>query len=112
VIVRASSLNYRIKEVPINWRHGKFSTLNVMREITSMGSDILLVWYDYHLSWKNNGETYPQKKGSIFGQLLFSLLSLSPEIKEKYSRYLQNKISAPALLTSKPDSSLASLNSL
>lgn len=108
VIVRASSLNYRIKEVPINWRHGKFSTLNVMREIGSMGSDTLLVWYDYHLAWKNNGKTYPQKKGSFFGQLLFSLLSLSPEIKEKYSRYLQNKFSPPTLLASKPDSSLAS----
>jgi hypothetical protein len=43
VIVKATSLNYRVKEVPINWRHGKFSTLNIIHEIASMGSDILLV---------------------------------------------------------------------
>jgi hypothetical protein len=41
------------------------------------------------MSWRNNGKTYPEKKGSIFGKLLYSLLSLNPELEE-YSRYLQN----------------------
>jgi glycosyltransferase AglD len=102
VIVRAASLDLRIKEVPINWRHGKFSTLNVIRESASMGSDILLVWYDYHKSWKSGGKAYPQKRGSILGRLLFSLLSASPEMEQKYSRYLLNKTSAQTPLTAKP----------
>jgi hypothetical protein len=38
--------------------------------------------YDHHLSWRNNGKTYPQKKGSIFGKLLFSLLSLNLKLEE------------------------------
>lgn len=102
VIVKASSLNYRVKEVPINWRHGKFSTLNVIHEIVSMGSDILLVWYDYHQLWRNDGTSYPQKRGSFCGQILFSLLSLNPQFKRKYARYLQNKSFAHTLLTPKP----------
>jgi glycosyltransferase involved in cell wall biosynthesis len=101
VIVKASSLKLRIKEVPINWRHGKFSTLNVIRESASMASDILLVWYDYHRSWKIAGMAYPQKRGSIYGRLLFSFLSASPEMKQKYSRYLLNKTSVQTLLTAK-----------
>jgi glycosyltransferase involved in cell wall biosynthesis len=102
VIVKASSLNLRIKEVPINWRHGKFSTLNVIHESASMGSDILLIWYDYHKSWKSVGKAYPQKRGSIYGRFLFSLLSASPEIEQKYSRYLLNKTSVQTPLTAKP----------
>jgi glycosyltransferase involved in cell wall biosynthesis len=107
VIVKAFSLNYRVKEVPINWRHGKFSTLNVMHEIASMGSDILLVWYDYHQLWRSDGTTYPQKRGSFYGQILFSLLILNPQFKQKYARYLQNKTFAQRLLTAKHVHSLA-----
>lgn len=107
VIVKASSLNYRVKEVPINWRHGKFSTLNVIHEIASMGSDILLVWYDYHQLWRSDETTYPQKRGSFYGQILFSLLSLNPQFKQKYARYLQNKTFAHTLLAAKPGHSLA-----
>jgi hypothetical protein len=62
VIAKASSLNLQIKEVPINWRHGKFSTLNVIHESASMGSDILLIWYDYHKSWKSVGRHILRRK--------------------------------------------------
>lgn len=102
VIVKASSLNLRIKEVPINWRHGKFSTLNVIRESVSMGSDILLIGYEYHKLWKSTGKAYPQKRESIYGRLLFSILSAVPETEQKYSRYLINKTSAQALIAAKP----------
>jgi glycosyltransferase AglD len=102
LIVKAFSLNLRVKEVPINWNHGKASTLNVLREIRSMGSDILLIWYDYHIGWKEMRMVYPQKKGSIYGHFLFSLLSLSTHVRQKHLEYMKNKTVGLALLTNEP----------
>jgi len=86
IIVTAYAQGLRVKEVPVNWTHGKFSKLSV-RHIKSMGLDLFSIWYNFHLLWKQSKACYPQKKGSAYGRMLFSLLSLSDEIKERNSIY-------------------------
>jgi len=81
LIVRAFSQNLSIKEIPIVWVHGKSSKLNLLAEIRKMAVDLFSIWYHCHLSWQNHEICYPQKKGSIFGKILFDLLSLSNSIK-------------------------------
>lgn len=93
LIVEAYVQDLRVKEVPINWAHGKFSTVRVFDEIREMGLDILSIWYSCHLLWKQNKKVYPQKKGSIGGQILFRILSLSNEIKKRPAKY--PKIKSP-----------------
>lgn len=88
LIVKAFAQGLRIKEVPINWTHGPASKIRVLTEIRSMGLDLFSIWYHYHLYWKQNKTSYPQKRGSIFGQVLFALLSLSGEIKKRPLKYL------------------------
>lgn len=87
IIVKAWYLGLRIKEIPINWTHGKSSTLNVISEIRSMALDLFSIWYDYHLIWKKKGKSYPQKRGSIWGKALFALLSTNYEIRNRKLRY-------------------------
>jgi dolichyl-phosphate beta-glucosyltransferase len=87
IIVKAFYLGLRLKEVPINWTHGKSSTLNVITEIRSMALDLFSIWYDYHLLWKKNGKSYSQKRGSIWGKALFALLSINYEIRNRKLRY-------------------------
>lgn len=87
VIVRASSLGLKLKEVPINWSHVGSSTLSVLTEIRSMGLDLLAIWYKYHCLWQEGKATYVQKKGTVYGRCLFKLLSVSELIK---SRHLRN----------------------
>jgi glycosyltransferase involved in cell wall biosynthesis len=87
LIVKAYTQGLRVKEVPINWIHGNFSTVSVLNEIESMGLDLLSIWYSSHLLWRQKREVYPQKKGSIYGRLLFAFLSVSNKIKERPLKY-------------------------
>ncbi len=87
LMVEAYAQDLRVKEVPINWAHGKFSTVRVFDEIREMGLDVLSIWNSCHLLWKQNKKVYPQKKGSIGGKILFSILSLSNEIKKRPAKY-------------------------
>lgn len=89
LIVKAFAQGLRIKEVPINWTHGPASKIHILTEVRSMGLDMLSIWYHYHLDWRQDITSYPQKRGSIFGQILFSLLSLSDEIKRRPLKYLR-----------------------
>lgn len=86
LVVAAYAQGLRVKEVPVNWTHGKFSKIS-LRHIKSMGLDLLSIWYNFHLLWKQSKTCYPQKKGSVYGRILFSLLSLSDEIKERSLMY-------------------------
>jgi glycosyltransferase involved in cell wall biosynthesis len=83
LIVTAFTQSLRIKEVPINWVHGKSSKLHLLTEIQKMGTDLFSIWYHSHISWKENKTCYPQKKGSIYGRMLFNFLSLSNSIKTR-----------------------------
>ncbi len=91
MIVAAFTQGLRIKEIPINWKEGKDSTVSIKNEIRTMGIDLLSIWYRYHLSWRQGKASYPQKKESIFGKVFFSLLSLSNNIKNRHLRYLERK---------------------
>jgi dolichyl-phosphate beta-glucosyltransferase len=88
MIVTAYSLSMRVKEVPVEWIHGKSSTVNVLSEIRSMGIDLLSIWYNYHLKWQRGEICYPQKKGSIFGRGLFKLLTRIRSVRTRPQKYL------------------------
>jgi len=107
IIVTAYAQGLRVKEVPVNWTHGKFSKLSV-RHIKSMGLDLFSIWYNFHLLWKQSKACYPQKKGSAYGRMLFSLLSLSDEIKERNSIY--SVVDKP-IVTNLNESKLLSIDS-
>ncbi len=92
LIVNAFSERLQIKEVPILWAHGKSSKLNLITEIRKMATDLFSIWYYHHLSWKENKPCYPQKRGSLFGRILFGLLSLSNDVK---TRAASPKFNAP-----------------
>jgi len=83
LIVTAFSQSLLIKEVPINWAHGKFSKLDIAFEIQKMGIDLFSIWYHFHVLWQRGKISYPQKKGSIYGRFLFALLSQTNKIKER-----------------------------
>ena len=91
MIVTAYTLGLRIKEIPINWKEGKDSSVSIHNEIRNMGIDILSIWYRYHLLWRQGKAIYPQKKGGIFGRVFFSILSLSNNVKNRHLRYLERK---------------------
>jgi hypothetical protein len=84
LLLRAFCLNLRVEEVPIIWTHGTTSKVNILREIKSMGSDILSLWYYYHLLWRQNKVTYPNKKGSLYAKMLFVLLSLTAKFNRSW----------------------------
>jgi len=89
LIVTAFSQDLRIKEVPINWNHGTDSKVRILREIKSMGIDLLSIWYNFHLLWRQHKTTYPQKRGSIYGRILFGLLSFNNEIQKRHQEHLK-----------------------
>jgi glycosyltransferase involved in cell wall biosynthesis len=48
LVVRAIRLGYRVKEVPINWRHIGNSKIRAGSQIIAMGNDLLSLWYNIH----------------------------------------------------------------
>jgi dolichyl-phosphate beta-glucosyltransferase len=90
MIVTAYSLSMRVKEIPVEWVHGKSTTLNVLSEIRAMGLDLLSIWYSYHLKWRRGETCYPQKKGSIMGKGLFILLTKIRGVRTRPQKYLNH----------------------
>jgi glycosyltransferase involved in cell wall biosynthesis len=82
LIVSALTLGFQVKEVPIIWTEGESSRVRVLPEIKRMAVDLLSVWYKCHLLWLQSNLSYPNKKGSVYGQLLFKLLYLSNIFQE------------------------------
>ena len=76
LIVTAYAQGLRIKEVPINWTHGEFSKINILHEVQAMGTDLFSIWYQFHISGLQNKLSYPQKRYSFYGKMLFSIISL------------------------------------
>ena len=91
LIVTANRFSMRVKEIPVEWTHGRSSTVNVLSEIRSMGLDLLSIWYNYHLKWQRGEDCYPQKKGSVFGRCLFNLLTKISAVRTRPQRYLDYK---------------------
>lgn len=49
VLVTAILLGYRVKEVPISWRHVNGSKISVIRQATLMGKDLVSIWNNAYL---------------------------------------------------------------
>lgn len=47
LLVRAQRAGYKIKEFPVEWKHGGASKVNVIRDIFGMGSQIFRLWYEF-----------------------------------------------------------------
>jgi glycosyltransferase involved in cell wall biosynthesis len=49
ILVRAQRRNYTVAEFPVHWRAGKGTTVR-MKDVFSMGSSILRLWWQIHVS--------------------------------------------------------------
>ncbi|MFA5331499.1 MAG: glycosyltransferase [Methanoregula sp.] len=49
ILVRAQKLGYTVTELPVRWRAGKGTTVRA-KDIFSMGSAILMLWWQIHVS--------------------------------------------------------------
>jgi len=47
LLVRAQRAGYKIKEFPVQWRHGGATKVNLVRDIFGMGSQIFRLWYEF-----------------------------------------------------------------
>jgi glycosyltransferase involved in cell wall biosynthesis len=92
LIVTAFAQSLRVKEVPVNWIYASASKVRILHEIQSMAMDMLSIWYRFHLLWRQNKATYPQKKGSIYGRLLFALLSFTSIMNKRTLNHAKLKL--------------------
>jgi hypothetical protein len=44
LLVLAQQRGYRVKEFPVNWKHGGATKVNITRDIIGMGREILRMW--------------------------------------------------------------------
>jgi len=49
ILVRAQRMGYKVAEFPVHWRAGKGTTVR-MKDVFSMGSSILRLWWQIHVS--------------------------------------------------------------
>lgn len=110
LIVAAHSMSMSIQEIPVEWIHRESSKVEVFSEIKTMGLDLLSIWYNYHLRWKNGDSCYPQKKGSIFGKCLFALLTQIKSVRTRHEKYMYNDILDLVSVPATEKKSLATLN--
>ena len=47
LFVRAQRKGYRVKEFPVEWRHGGATTVNLVKDVFGMGSQIFRLWYEF-----------------------------------------------------------------
>ena len=47
LFVRAQRAGYRVKEFPVEWRHGGATKVNLVKDVFGMGSQILRLWYEF-----------------------------------------------------------------
>ncbi|MCZ7384052.1 MAG: glycosyltransferase family 2 protein [Candidatus Methanoperedens sp.] len=47
LLVRAQRAGYKIKEFPVEWKHGGATKVNLIRDIFGMGSQIFRLWYEF-----------------------------------------------------------------
>jgi glycosyltransferase involved in cell wall biosynthesis len=45
ILVRASRMGYRIKEIPVEWRSGKETKVHLLRDSLTMGWQVLKFWW-------------------------------------------------------------------
>ncbi len=47
LLVRAQRAGYKIKEFPVEWKHGGATKVNLIKDIFGMGSQIFRLWYEF-----------------------------------------------------------------
>jgi glycosyltransferase involved in cell wall biosynthesis len=47
LFVRAQRAGYRVKEFPVEWRHGGTTKVNLVKDVFGMGSQIFRLWYEF-----------------------------------------------------------------
>ncbi len=47
LFVRAQRAGYRVKEFPVEWKHGGATKVNLIRDVFGMGSQIFRLWYEF-----------------------------------------------------------------
>ena len=47
LFVRAQRAGYRVKEFPVEWRHGGATKVDLIKDVFGMGSQILRLWYEF-----------------------------------------------------------------
>jgi hypothetical protein len=46
LVVKANKKGYKIKEIPIEWSYKKGSKVNALRQVYTMGKDLLMIWLE------------------------------------------------------------------
>jgi glycosyltransferase involved in cell wall biosynthesis len=62
LVVKARILGYRVREVPINWRHMAGSKINPGSQIISMGKDLLSLWCNTYASRSPVKRTFERQR--------------------------------------------------
>ena len=75
IIVKSYILGLRLKEIPVIWNHNNASKISVMTQVREMSRDLLSIWYQTHLLWRDGKQVYPQKRNSLKARILFNLIS-------------------------------------
>lgn len=60
LLVRAQHKGYRVIELPVYWRHGGSSKVNLAKDVKGMGSEIFRLWRELSFPFKVSG------KGKVF----------------------------------------------
>jgi glycosyltransferase involved in cell wall biosynthesis len=47
LFVRAQRAGFKVKEFPVEWKHGGATKVNLMRDVFGMGSQIFRLWYEF-----------------------------------------------------------------
>ena len=82
VIVKSYILGLRLKEIPIIWNHDNASKINIIKQVREMSRDLLSIWYETHLLWRDGKQVYPQKRNSLKARILFNLISFHKKTRK------------------------------
>jgi glycosyltransferase involved in cell wall biosynthesis len=47
LFVRAQRAGYRVKEFPVEWKQGRTTKVNLVKDVFGMGSQIFRLWYEF-----------------------------------------------------------------
>ncbi len=47
LLVRAQRTGFRVREFPVEWKHGGTTKVNLTRDVFGMGSQIFRLWYEF-----------------------------------------------------------------
>ncbi len=47
LFVRAQRAGFKVKEFPVEWRHGGATKVDLIKDVLGMGSQILRLWYEF-----------------------------------------------------------------